>query len=83
MRDVERDQIRQCVHGGVAKTGEILRDLDLELVEQDRELIVIELEVLFEWIAGIGRHKRGPKAPHRIQALFRHFHEVIFPAEGM
>jgi hypothetical protein len=41
------------------------------------------LKFLFEWIAGIGRHKRGSKAPHRIQAFFRHFHEVIFPAEGM
>jgi len=33
---------------------------------------VIELEVLFEWIAGIGRHERISETLHRIQALFRH-----------
>src|SRR6476620_5662646 len=32
-----------------------------------------ELEVLFELIAGIGRHERSSEALHRIQALFRHF----------
>ena len=83
MRDIERDQIRQCTHGRIAKTGEILRDLDLELAEQDREFIIVELGVLFEWIAGVGWHKRGPKALHRIQALFRHFHEVVFATKGM
>src|SRR6267378_7814135 len=44
---------------------------------------VTELEVLFEWIAGIGRHERSSKALRRIQALFRHFDKVMFATKRM
>src|SRR4029450_11846216 len=80
MRDVERDQIRQGMHRRVAETGEILRNLHLELVEQYREFIVVELEILPGRIAGISRHKLGSEALHRVQTLSRHFDQIVFTA---
>jgi hypothetical protein len=43
----------------------------------------MELEVQFEWIAGISRHKLGSEALHRSQIFLRHFDEVVFATKGM
>jgi hypothetical protein len=43
----------------------------------------MELEVQFEWIAGISRHKLGSEALHRSQIFLRHFDEVMFATKGM